>query len=119
VALAGLIGSGIGALVAAAALSRALLPGLMAALPHARSSGLSHGVGIPGRAVSLAALALGLGIATVGVGAAALAALALAALAVTGLALLARSRIGGQTGDILGAAQQLAEIVVLLVLLAG
>jgi adenosylcobinamide-GDP ribazoletransferase len=119
VALAGLIGNGIGALVAAAALSRALLPGLMTALPHARSSGLSHGVGIPGRAVSLAALALGLGIATVGVGAAALAALALAALAVTGLALLARSRIGGQTGDILGAAQQLAEIVVLLVLLAG
>ncbi len=123
VALAGLIGAGpgagIGALVAAAALSRALLPGLMTALPGARVDGLSRRVGVPGRAVSLAALALGLGVAMVGVGAAALPALAFAALSVTGLALLARARIGGQTGDILGAAQQLAEIAVLLVLLAA
>jgi adenosylcobinamide-GDP ribazoletransferase len=43
---------------------------------------------------------------------------ALAALCLWGLARLARVRIGGQTGDILGAAQQLAEIALLLGLAA-
>jgi adenosylcobinamide-GDP ribazoletransferase len=38
--------------------------------------------------------------------------LILASLAVSGLARLARRLIGGQTGDIVGAAQQLAEIAI-------
>jgi adenosylcobinamide-GDP ribazoletransferase len=45
--------------------------------------------------------------------------LALASLLVTLLAGLARRLIGGQTGDIAGAAQQLAEIGVYLGLAAG
>ena len=36
-------------------------------------------------------------------------------LAVIGLAGLAKAKIGGQTGDVLGAAQQLAEIAALIV----
>ncbi|MEQ8967599.1 MAG: adenosylcobinamide-GDP ribazoletransferase [Azospirillaceae bacterium] len=42
-----------------------------------------------------------------------------AAAAVFGLAVLARRAFGGQTGDVLGAAQQIAEIVLLLALAAG
>jgi adenosylcobinamide-GDP ribazoletransferase len=40
------------------------------------------------------------------------------ALAVLVLALVARAKIGGQTGDILGASQQLAEAAGLVVLAA-
>ena len=47
------------------------------------------------------------------------AALAVAALAVAVLALTARSKIGGQTGDVLGAGQQTAEIALLLTIGAG
>lgn len=47
------------------------------------------------------------------------AALVFAALAVTALALVARQKIGGQTGDVLGAGQQAAEIGLLLTLGAG
>ena len=47
------------------------------------------------------------------------AAAAVLALAVTaGLARTARAKIGGQTGDVLGASQQLAEIAVLAALVA-
>jgi len=46
--------------------------------------------------------------------------LALALAAVSGgWAAVARAKIGGQTGDILGATQQLAEIAALLVLVAA
>ena len=44
----------------------------------------------------------------------AVAALFLAATAATGTALLARARIGGHTGDVLGATQQLALVGLLL-----
>lgn len=119
-ALAGLIAACHlwGALLAAAALSRAGLPALMAALPHARGDGLSHRVGRPGAATAALALALGLGAALTGAGFAAMLAALSCAVLVWGLAALARARIGGQTGDILGAAQQLGEIAVLLTLLA-
>ncbi|GHF51116.1 adenosylcobinamide-GDP ribazoletransferase [Seohaeicola zhoushanensis] len=106
------------ALIAAACLSRATLPALMTALPPARAGGLSRGVGVPGWTVSAAALALGLGLAYALTGPAALAALLTTALLLTAFAALARAKIGGQTGDVLGASQQLGEIAVLLTLLA-
>ncbi|QGX98975.1 adenosylcobinamide-GDP ribazoletransferase [Roseovarius faecimaris] len=101
------------ALLAGSALSRAGMPVLMAALPHARSDGLSHLVGgVPPRSA-----ALGTGIAVACalalLGAAALTATLCAAIVLAGLAALARQKIGGQTGDILGASQQLTEIAVL------
>ena len=46
-------------------------------------------------------------------------ALLLAHLSLLGLWLLARSRIGGQTGDVLGAGAELAELSVLLAFVGG
>lgn len=113
-ALAALIGGGsLGALVAAGAISRAPMAVLMAALPNARPSGLSHLVGRP--AAHIAALACGLALTLVVLitGAGALLTALYAAPLVLALALAARARIGGQTGDILGASQQLAEAAAL------
>ncbi|WP_232630564.1 adenosylcobinamide-GDP ribazoletransferase, partial [Methylobacterium sp. Leaf118] len=45
--------------------------------------------------------------------------LVLAPAAAFGLAALARRRIGGQTGDVVGACQQVGEIAVLLALVAA
>ncbi len=107
------------ALVAAASASRAALPVLMATLPPARVEGLGAGAGRPHPLRAAAAVVIAI-----------LAALALlpAAMAATGLiaaagaalivAELARRQIGGQTGDVLGAAQQLAEMAFLLIALA-
>lgn len=104
--------------MAVAVLSRVPMAALMAALPNARAGGLSAQVGRPSAATAaagaLVALALSLaliGLQTVPAG------LAMAAVAVV-VARLARARIGGQTGDILGAAQQLSEVAVLLTLVA-
>ena len=117
-ALALLLPQGIGALIAAAALSRAVMPGLMAALPHARADGLSRGVGRPPVAAIAAGGAIALAIAALALGAAAIPALIAACAAALLVGALARARLGGQTGDILGASQQCAEIAILLVLIA-
>ncbi len=117
IALTGLMSSGIGPVIAAAALSRAVLPAVMHLLPHARASGLSHRVGVPDGRDALIALGLGAVIAAIAAGPGALLALGLAGVGCAGLARVAMVRIGGQTGDILGASQQIVEIVVLLTLL--
>jgi len=106
------------ALVAVAALSRAGMAALAAALPFARPGGLSAGVGRPGGATVTLGLGIALALALLLTGAAGLAAALAMAL---GLALwggIARAKIGGQTGDILGAGQQVAEIAGLLALAA-
>ncbi|ARE82619.1 Adenosylcobinamide-GDP ribazoletransferase [Roseovarius sp. EC-HK134] len=105
------------AILAAALLSRAMMPLVMCALPHARASGLSQAQGRAPRATATVGLALAVGLALVLVGAAGLNALVAAAVATCALGLIARAKIGGQTGDILGATQQLAEIAVLFSLL--
>jgi adenosylcobinamide-GDP ribazoletransferase len=120
-ALAALIGAGgwVSAVVAAAAVSRVPMAAIAALLPPARDSGLSHGTGRPGGATLVLAAAVAAGLALPGAGAA-LPLLLLAVATVTlGWAALARARIGGQTGDILGAGQQLGEIAALCVLVAG
>ena len=116
-ALAGLMAAGAvwGPLLTAALMSRAVMAGVMAALPNARGSGLANAVGRPEPFVALMAcglaLALGLGLC----GWAALTAALGAGLAATGVARLALARIGGQTGDILGSVQQVSELAVLMV----
>jgi adenosylcobinamide-GDP ribazoletransferase len=107
------------AMVAAAALSRALLPLAMLALPQARGDGLAVQAGRPhparvGAAVVIAVL-MGLLLLPAG---AAVSATLVAALAGTAIVLLAFRRLGGVTGDVLGAAQQGAEIAFLLSLVA-
>lgn len=107
-----------GCLLLAAAWSRAEGVGLLAREPAARSGGASAAVGRPLRRtawigfVLAAALALTITLAT-GLPLAALAlALALCHAAARGLAALARRMIGGQTGDIVGAVQQIGEIAI-------
>lgn len=105
------------ALIAAAAVSRATLPALLLTLPSARPDGLAATAGRPhwARVVAGAALACLLAFALLGPAAAAAGLIAAGALALL-LAALAWRRIGGVTGDVLGAAQQLAELGFLLAL---
>ncbi len=105
-------------LIAAGAISRALMAAMMHALPGARNEGLSASVGHPSRQIAGIAAALGLALALLAVGSAAVWAVVSAGCAMLVLASMAQRKIGGQTGDILGAAQQLAEITVLSVLAA-
>ena len=101
------------ALVATGAVSRAPMALIMALLPNARGTGLSHATGRPSAPVALVALGLACAIAIGLTGWAALG-LMLVTLAVSlAVALVALRRIGGQTGDILGASQQLVEVACL------
>ncbi|HEX6113175.1 MAG TPA: adenosylcobinamide-GDP ribazoletransferase [Geminicoccaceae bacterium] len=107
------------ALVAAGAVSRAALAPVMTMLPAARADGLAAGAGRPhalraGAAVLVAAL-----IAVAVLGEAAGPALLAGAGAAFGVAWLAGRQIGGHSGDVLGAVQQLTEIGVLLGALAA
>jgi adenosylcobinamide-GDP ribazoletransferase len=102
-------------LIGAAALSRttALIP--LVVLPPARDNGAGFAAGKPEPAALAAAscLAVVLGLAPVLAGAEpvrAVAAIALATAAAYAMVPLARKLIGGQTGDVAGAAQQLSEI---------
>lgn len=107
-------------IVAVGALSRAPMAVLMAWLPNARGHGLAQGIGRPGAATAWLAVGIGFVAALVLTGpAAALGMAALVALTSAGLGLVARARIGGQTGDILGASQQLAEAAALAALAAS
>lgn len=107
------------ALIAAGALSRVPMVALARRLPPARPGGLSAATGAPPRGAEALALITGLAAALLLCGVPALLA-ALAALAVSAwLARLAQQRIGGQTGDILGASQQLSEAAILLALAAA
>jgi adenosylcobinamide-GDP ribazoletransferase len=104
------------ALVVAHGAARAALPAFMRFVPPARSDGLSSGAGQP--PVQSVAIALGLGTVALGLGFGAavmlvgiLVLLAIGAL----LARLAREQIGGQTGDVLGALEQMAEAALLMI----
>lgn len=105
----------LGAQIAAHCASRALLPWMLQDLPNARGSGVSAGVGAVPR--DSATLALGIGaiaLLPLGIGAA-IAAAVLLLLTYFIVRTLAQKQIGGQTGDVLGALQQAAEITVLVV----
>jgi adenosylcobinamide-GDP ribazoletransferase len=104
------------ALVAAHAAARAPLPAFMALVAPARSDGLAAAAGTPPpRAVAaaglLGAIALGLCIGPT----AALVALALLAAAGMLMARESVKAVGGQTGDVLGALEQVNEVLILLV----
>jgi adenosylcobinamide-GDP ribazoletransferase len=107
------------ALVAAGAASRAALPAVMAILPGARIDGLAAAAGRPHPLRAAAAVLVGTLIAVALLGEAAPAALLAGAGATLVAARLAWRQIGGYTGDVLGAIQQLAEIAVLLGALAA
>ena len=125
-AIAGAVAAGRGAIavLVAATLSRAACLAPLALLPPARDDGVGSAAGGIGGARLLAASALAFGVALSfaaggsGIGRAMVATLA-AALASIAVVMLASRQIGGQTGDVAGAAQQVAEIAALLVYAAG
>lgn len=97
-----------------ACLSRAVMVPVMARLPHAREYGLSHSVGRPDIKTAQIAVAIAAVIAIFAFGWPALWLLTIAALAPLVCAAIATAKIEGQTGDILGATQQVTEIALLL-----
>lgn len=102
-------------LIAAAAGSRAVMPALMYGLPPARQDGLGRSAGQPDRKRVVDAGALGALIIVAALWPIwGLLAIACAAAAGAVVGWLARRRLGGQTGDVLGAAQQLSETAILL-----
>lgn len=104
------------AVVGIALASRAGMVAIMRALPPARGDGLGHAAARPSQRAVAVAVALGLAglLATTGWLAIPLALVIAAAQAL--VARRARRMIGGQTGDMMGAAQQLGEIAALLAL---
>ena len=107
------------ALSSAGAASRAALTWPMALVPPARTEGLGVAAGVPTSAEAAAATlaAAALVLVTAG-GSAVLFALAAAAAGTGLISGLARRKFGGQTGDLLGAAQQVSYVAVLLALSA-
>jgi adenosylcobinamide-GDP ribazoletransferase len=112
-AIAVLLPAAPGAVVAAAALSRAAMPVVMHVLPQSRAGGLSHSVGRPKRPTVLAGLVVAVALGAASAGLPALAAVPAVLVVLAGMILLARRKIGGQTGDVLGAVQQVSEIAIL------
>jgi adenosylcobinamide-GDP ribazoletransferase len=106
-------------LIAAHALARGVLPFMAMNLPYARKDGLAASAGPPDFATAATAGGLALVIALVvlpwrdAFGAA-----LMAAGCAAGMGWLAQRQIGGQTGDVLGGAEQLGEIAILLLLAA-
>ena len=102
-------------LLAAAAASRAALPALMHSLPPVRVDGLGRHAGQPDADMVRIGLAAAVVIALVLLPFwSAVAGLLAAAVGAWIVAAVARRAIGGQTGDVLGAAQQAAETLFLL-----
>jgi len=106
------------ALIAAHGAARATLPVFMFFVPTARREGLSFDIGAPPRGGVMIAGALGVLLLAVCLGPElGIAALIFVLAAIAVMAWLSIAQIGGQTGDVLGALEQLSEIVILLVAL--
>jgi adenosylcobinamide-GDP ribazoletransferase len=104
------------ALIAAHASARAPLPAFMRYIPQARADGLSAQAGRPTAPSAAAAAVLGIVALSLALGplAAAVGVLLLAAAGIV-LGWASLGQIGGQTGDVIGALEQINEILVLLV----
>lgn len=104
------------ALVALHVAARAAMPMTMRLVPPARGDGLSAAAGRPPGTSAAVAASFGVVALSAGLGAerAVVALLAVIVVAVI-MAWLCRRQIGGQTGDTLGALEQLVEIAVLIV----
>jgi adenosylcobinamide-GDP ribazoletransferase len=106
------------ALITAHGAARATLPVFMYFVPPARHDGLSASAGQPPRDSVIAAAVLGIVIVALCLGPVlAIAALILLVAVIALLAWLSLAQIDGQTGDVLGALEQVSEIAILLVAL--
>jgi adenosylcobinamide-GDP ribazoletransferase len=111
--------SSFGAIIAVAALSRCAMAVQMAWLPNARGKGLSQMVGRPNAKVATLAVAIATVVCFGLTGWQAFGMISFVSAATLGLGLIARAKIGGQTGDVLGATQQLAETAALCALVTS
>ena len=103
------------ALITAAVFSRAALPAVMAVLEPARMGGLAAAAGKPPQDRVIAAGLLGVVLVLLFLGPATGIVALLAGVGVAAAsALFAQKQLGGYTGDVLGAIQQVTEIAVLL-----
>ena len=104
------------ALISAHVAARACLPAFMHLVPPARADGLSSGAGSPPGSSVVAALLLGAlcMLFSFGLTGTVVALLMLAFLGFL-LARIATKQFGGQTGDVLGAMEQLGEAAILLI----
>jgi len=106
-------------LIAAAAGSRAILPAVLFFMPPARTDGLGHAAGRPAKRLTIDAVAIGGALVLIGLGPfGGLLGISVAAFVALMIGRLALRRIGGQTGDVLGAIQQAAETAILLAAVA-
>ena len=106
--------------VAIAMISRAGLPAMMVALPPARGDGLGRSAAGGDWTGAAIAVAIGVGAAAVLLGPMIGISVALGlVVTLVGLCALAKRQIGGQTGDVLGAAQQLCEVTAWVILVAS
>jgi adenosylcobinamide-GDP ribazoletransferase len=104
------------ALVGAHATARGVLPLFMRLVPPARTDGLSATAGAPSRGRAAVAALIGIALLWIAFGFRnGLIALVLVLIGAAVLAVIARRKIGGQTGDVLGAVEQVSETLVLLV----
>jgi adenosylcobinamide-GDP ribazoletransferase len=107
-------------LIAAHALARGVLPAMAMSLAYAREDGLAANAGRPDSATVATAGGLAFVIALLALPwSPALGAALAAAVSAIGMAWLARRQIGGQTGDVLGAAEQIGETAILVLLAAA
>lgn len=113
-ALSAVISTGFAGIVVASILSRGVMPAVMAVLNNARNSGLSHSVGRPTQQTALISFGIASVIAILLIGLNATGAIVVTVIVAFAIARLAKAKIGGQTGDVLGATQVLAETVILL-----
>jgi len=108
------------ALIATEAAGRLAAILLMAALPPARTDGLSASVGQPGAGMASVASLLTLAIAWLALSfGAAMLLIVAAGVSAAGIGFLAQQRLGGQTGDVLGAACQVCQCLALMALVAA
>ncbi|WP_293449813.1 adenosylcobinamide-GDP ribazoletransferase [Planktotalea sp.] len=106
------------ALIAIHVASRAVMPMVMTTLPHARDTGLSRSVGKVSAQTAWTAAVIGIAALFFAYGIWGLVLSAIAALAAFLFAKVAQTKIGGQTGDVCGASQQITEVTLLLAILA-
>ncbi len=112
-------GAAAAALIATAVASRAALPAMMHRMKPARRSGLAVVAGRPDQNQAILAAVLGAAVALLFLGPlTGVVALVIGALGVLTIAYFAQRSIGGYTGDVLGAAQQLMETGMLLAIVA-
>ena len=106
-------------MIAAHALARGVLPAMSLNLPYARKDGLAANAGQPDATVAMVAIAIAIVVALLVLSwANTFWAVLATAFCVVLMAWLAMRQIGGQTGDVLGAAEQVVETAVLLLLSA-